>query len=231
MSETTAVQVSEVSAVEAPASRPIPLAPCSCRAIVSALGKLCAKENERRYGATTGVRIERTEKGYRACATDGRVLGIVTGPCDDPAAYPHIPALSSAPNSASSAVLSVKALDSACKAIPKRYGKPILGNLAVVLGETVSTLASTDLSSQSVSQPQNLEGRFPAVEHVMPAGAPVVTFSVDPKLLIALLTAAQAFTNDESKRVTFSVYAKNAPIKVDCDNDAQHFTGLIVPLM
>jgi hypothetical protein len=51
---------------------------------LGALAKLTAKDSA--HWATTAVHVRRTEEGYRAEATDGRMLGVVSGPADNVAA-------------------------------------------------------------------------------------------------------------------------------------------------
>jgi hypothetical protein len=64
---------------------------------LQALANLCRKE-EGRY-ALTGVHLVTTDAGYRAEATDGRVLGrVVANYPASPDEYPALPALDSAPN-------------------------------------------------------------------------------------------------------------------------------------
>src|SRR5437588_189522 len=80
-------------------------------------------------------------------APDARVLGIITGPLpDDPAKFPPVPALDSAPADAPSALVPAKAWKEAFRRVPKKVRhKPILGNLAAALGPDATTFASTDL--------------------------------------------------------------------------------------
>ncbi len=200
---------------------------------LACLAKLTAKGEQIRFGATQGVQLSRTKLGYSAVATDGRVAAMVEGePEHDAADYPGLSALASAPNSAASSIVPAKEWANAFKTAPKegRHGKPILSNVACVMGNDITTLASTNLETVNVQTPRNLDGRFPNIKQVIPARNAVVTVAVDPKLLASVLLAAAEFTTDESKRVDLTIYPNNAPIAVRCQNASQKFTGVVVPL-
>src|SRR5262249_29596562 len=102
---------------------------------LQALASLCRKE-EGRY-AMTGVRLITTETGYRAEATDGRMLGRVVANYPATAAdYPALSALASAPNGQQKPTIPADAWKAAFKAIPKQKKwshKPILDNVAAAL--------------------------------------------------------------------------------------------------
>jgi DNA polymerase III sliding clamp (beta) subunit (PCNA family) len=173
---------------------------------------------------------------YRAEATNGRYLARVEGTPDSSDDYPVIPALVSAPNSATSALIPADDWTGAMKSAPKgrKIGaRPVLGNVAVVMGEKTTALGTTDCASESVRQAINIEGRYPKTDDVFPAGEPAVTFDVDPKLLAELLTVAAGIACDsQHNRVTITVYSNRAPILVEAQNasKAQTFRGLVMPL-
>lgn len=212
--------------LDAPLVRPLLLLPPN----LAALAKLTAKVEHARFGATSGVQLRTTGRGYRAVATDGRVLGIVAGELPDkPEDYPLLPALEAAPGTEAEAVIPADAWVKAFRGLPKR-GKPILQNLAVAVGKDGSTLASTDLDAASVMQPRHLDGRFPAVECVLPEGTPLVSFRIDPDLFCRLLAVAAAFRGDGNLAVTVEVHSPAKPIVVRVAGGGQEFVGLVVPL-
>ncbi len=217
-------------APDTPEARKLLLLPAN----LGPLAKLSARVEHARFTATTAVRLVSTVRGYRAEATDGRVLGMVTGPLPEkPEDYPSIAALEAAPGGEAVALLPAADWDKAFRALPKqrtRYAKPILGNLAAALGKNDAVLASTDLDRASVANVRQVDGRYPDVDNVLPKKKPRLTFLVDPELLIRLLTVAKSFTDDEHKAVTFEVRDDGAPIAVKCGVSGQKFTGLIVPL-
>jgi DNA polymerase III sliding clamp (beta) subunit (PCNA family) len=199
------------------------------------LANLCRKE-EGRY-AMTGVHLITTDTGYRAEATDGRVLGRVTANYPaSPAEYPALPALASAPNGQHETTIPADAWKAAFKAIPKQKNKwsrkPVLDNLAVVQGEKVTSFASTDLEAVSFSQPSNVEGHWPATDAVISQEEPVLRVRVDAKLLANLLTVAANYTAEDNCYVDLHLYSKDKPIKVTASDPAtgQEFTGVIMPV-
>lgn len=202
---------------------------------LQALASLCRKE-EVRY-ALTGVHLITTDTGYRAEATDGRVLGrvVATYPAS-PADYPALPALASAPNGQHETTIPADAWKAAFKAIPKqkskRSSKPILDNVAVVQGEKVTSFASTDLESVCFSQPNNVEGRWPPTDAVISQEEPVLRVRIDAKMLAHLLSVAANYTTEENSYIDLHLYSKDKPIKVTASDPTrgQEFIGVIMPV-
>jgi DNA polymerase III sliding clamp (beta) subunit (PCNA family) len=178
-----------------------------------------------------GVRLITTDGGYRAEATDGRRLArVVAEYPNKPEDYPVIAALDSAPNGQHETTIPADAWKAAFKAIPKqkrRNSKPILENVAVVQGEKVTSLASTT----SFTQPENLTGRWPDTDRVIPDWPAVASVRVNAKALAELLSVAGNFA-DENFTVTLHVHAKDAPIKLTASDPSkgQEFVGLLMPL-
>lgn len=200
------------------------------------VAKLCA-ENPR-Y-ALSGPRLTLTDTGYRVDATDGRRLLTVTGDYPDPPAdYPELPALASAPNGAASAIIPTKDWQAAFKMLPKARltrQRPILGNLAAVIGETVTTFGSTDMESTQAKECRNVEGRYPAVEEIKPPVCQTPTeVHVDPRMLAELLSVLSDFTDDENKGITLKVYPSkpggySQPLWVEVENRGQKVTACLMP--
>jgi hypothetical protein len=211
----------------APVVRPLLLLPPN----LAGLARLSAADAHARF-ATEGVQLRSTARGYRAAATDGRVLGVVDGDLPElPEHYPAIPALAAAPGAAAEAVLPADAWKKAFAALPKKAAvkaKPILGNLAVAIGEKGSVLASTDLDADSVLQPAHLDGRFPAVEKVLDLGRPRASFRVSAGLMLRLLQAAEAFAEEGLAPLTVELH--KGLVAVRAGREGQEFTGLVVPL-
>jgi hypothetical protein len=201
---------------------------------LSSLVRLAARDQHSRFGATTGVRLSATAEGYRAEATNGRVLGIVTGaePAD-PQEYPEVPALQSAPTGESQGTIPADVWSRAFKAIPRKTARPILGNLVAVLGKDQATLVSTDLENVNVLTPRLVEGRWPDTTKIVPKDKPRLTINVDAKLLIDLLQVASAFSSEEhNHKVTMEFYDPSRPFVVrTCSEEGQEFTGMAVPLV
>jgi hypothetical protein len=194
---------------------------------LSHVTKCCAADT--RY-VLAAVRVAQTESGYRVEATDSRRLARVDGTnAGDPARFPEIPALTTAHNGASEALIPAKIFAKACKDVNTRLaGSEERRALAVRLGKEVSTLATIDEDGGSlVRQPRNVEGRFPNTDAVMPTGKPVASLMVDATLLAELLQVAVQFAIDGY--VTIDLFAKG-PARVTSKNESQKFTGLIMPV-
>lgn len=206
---------------------------------VAPLAKLAAKEGKR--WAMNGVRLEELpEGGYKAIATDGKRLAIVTETAtESPVSFSVIPAVKSAPNGAMAATVPADDLVAALKAIPKRKRWEKADNrAAVVLSADVTTLATTDGTQTAVSAPRNAEGRFPPYKQVFPEGQPVATIKFDPKLMAEFLKAASDIIGGDEQRVTLEIYAplqkkygeSAQPMQITGTNGRQEFRGLVMPL-
>ena len=246
-SQQTAEQAQEVPAAEpsqeapAEASPPVetgdtaPVQKLLLPPNLAALTRLVAKNQHSRFGATTGVHLSTTaDGGFRAEATDGRVLGIVTGKLADASKYPDVPPLQCAPNGQLQGTIPADVWSRAFKAVPNpRKVSPILGNLAVVFGNNQATLVSTDLENVNVLTPRLVEGRFPDTDKIVPKDKARLSVNVDAKLLIELLQTAMAFSSpDQNNRVTIEFYDAKRPFVVrSSTDDGPDFLGMAVPLV
>jgi hypothetical protein len=157
-----------------------------------------------------GVQLQVSDDNtFRAMATNGKTAIIAVGHCDDAKRYPNIPALESAPNGETQAIVPAAAWKKAfgeAKRV-RRAGNSVLGNVATVMGEKVTTFASTDLERDCVSQPRNLEGKFPPVASVIPKEEEAVaSFRITPKLLIDLLKAMHGINGDTDGGITIELH-------------------------
>lgn len=196
------------------------------------IAKLASKDRGR-FGATLGVRLTVTEDSYLAEATNCSYLGRVTGPLEDSTEYPSIPSIESAPNGKAESIVPAKDWVDAFRSVSK-YVKPILRNVAAVIGENVTTLATTDLDSVKVAQPKNCDGRFPGSELILKdleKTQPELTIKVNAKLLRELLEVAMAYTEDGHESVDLEFRGPTSIMVVRSKNcQGQKFTGLLVPL-
>ncbi len=186
--------------------------------------------------AVTAVRVEALPSNkYRVEATNGRVLGRVEGPCDDCQTFPNIPALESAPNGATQALIPADAWKQIFRSVPKSKRlvavKPVLGNVAAVLADNTSTLATTDLEVQNVQTPRNVDGHWPNTEQVLRSathGKPKLELRIDASQLIDLLRVAARFATDAI--IDLELRGDKVPIVVRASSEGQEFTGLLAPL-
>jgi DNA polymerase III sliding clamp (beta) subunit (PCNA family) len=193
---------------------------------LASVTKCCA---DTRY-VLAAVHVVATEDGYRVEATDARRLARVDGTnAGDPEKFPEIPALTTAPNGASEALIPAKIFAKACKDVNTRLAGPEERRaLAVRLGKDVSTLATIDEDGGSlVRQPRNVEGRFPDTDRVMPTDKPLASIMVDATLLAELLQVAAQFA--DGGHVTIDLFGKG-PARITGQNTSQKFTGLMAPV-
>lgn len=194
---------------------------------LSHVTKCCVADS--RY-TLAAVRVAATENGYRVEATDDRRLARVDGTnAGNPVRFPEIPALTSAPNGASEALIPAKIFAKACKDVNTRLaGSEERRALAVRLGKDVSTLTTIDEDGGSlVRQPRNVEGRFPNTDAVMPTAEPLASIMVDAALLAELLQVAAQFSDEGY--VTIDLFSKG-PARITGKNARQKFTGLMAPV-
>jgi len=197
---------------------------------VAKIASVAAKDQHGRYGATTGIQVSRRDDKYRIEATNGRVAAIITGTPDQAEDYPTCPFLQAAPNGAASAVVPASIWSKGFRDLPKRTAaKPILANLAVVLGKERITLSSTDLETDRAVQPRVVEGRFPEIDRIIPKGKPKATACVSIAELRSLLSVAEAVGSG----VTFEFHDKNGPLvlRAKHDDSDQEFLGLAAPIV
>jgi hypothetical protein len=186
--------------------------------------------------ALSSVRLARTPDGYEAVATNGKLLGHVSGPnaADPETDYPDLPALAAAPNGATVALVPADSWTEAFRLVPKQKAhKPALRNLAAVLGEIETTFGATDLDRCRSLSTRNVEGRYPDFTQVYLSGPPRATVRVNADLLCDLLKVAAEFATDGA--VTLELReGKNGtpvPVMVRAQNaSGQQFTGVLVPL-
>ena len=123
-------------------------------------------------------------------ATDGRCLGIVSTPPDDPRDFPGVGDAESQPPPA---IVPLAAVKQALKSIPKKAAKrlPILANVAVSGENGRRRLVTTDLESTTPVDVKTLEGSdFPDFQAVIPQTAPTFRIAFNAALLGKVLQTA-----------------------------------------
>jgi DNA polymerase III sliding clamp (beta) subunit (PCNA family) len=192
---------------------------------LASLANACPAAAE--WFALTGVLVKATANGYEAVATNGRILALVQGDsAADPLEYPHVPELVEAPPSQDQAVIPASEWREAFRSVPRGKAvriEPILGHVAVHLGQQESLLATSDGERASVRQTRNVEGRYPNYEAVLPSDEPALTIVLDPDLLLALVKIARVFTIPDQSRI-------NKLLVVRAANGTQRFVGLQMPM-
>lgn len=179
---------------------------------VAPLCEIADKREGTRW-AVTGIQVEDLGGRFRATATDTKRLVIVEGPDAVPASrYPESAGLAAAPNTAVKGLVPRevwKAVFAGAKKGTKRF-QTVTQCVAVKLGESVATLASTDgAGSSPVSTSGLVEGRFPPVDDVMKTprkkrGKGAIVVHLDPTLVgDTLKTIGKMMPDGRHVRVEF----------------------------
>lgn len=219
------------------------------------MAKLAARESPR-Y-AMNGLRLTVDRENIKVEATDGRVLGIVTGPNDDdhPEDLVRLAKVDGEP--AKTAVIPREVWEEAFESIPdKKFwnveGQDLSRHIGVLSISMTSTLKLPD-SNQDQDGPvaltfghrdgdrevrlsaRGISGRYPDTAYIMNPLAgekkPLVIINFDAALLRRILSVAEEFTGADSRRVKLTIYDPTMPMFVQSRNAAgQKFVGAIMPI-
>ena len=175
------------------------------------------------------------EQEYAASSTNGRCAVLVEGECPM-GEYPDIPSLTAVRDTpwhtpAAEALILASTWTEAFGLPISKVPRPVLANLAVLLGEQETHFASTDLERVRSLSTRNVEGRFIDVQIVFPKIEPEASVRVDAKHLIALLKVACEFADPESLNVvTLELRGIEDPLVIRSSNREQKFTGVLKPI-
>jgi hypothetical protein len=177
--------------------------------------------------ALTCVRVRELPGGqFRVEATDGKALGVLRGPSLPSKADRRAAQALPRPESlALEALLPAASLRKAFKALPKgdRGGGRRLG---VLLANPQSLLVVGD----GVLPQPTADARFPDFGSVLPARPALVSFRVNPDLLVDLLKVAAA-AMEEGGGVEILYWGAGKPIGLISQGaDGVAFDGLLMPL-
>ncbi|MGE0367282.1 MAG: hypothetical protein AB7Q00_16280 [Phycisphaerales bacterium] len=197
----------------------------------SGLTTLCADQTAR-Y-SMTGVRIKMEPDGlFQLAATNGRVLGMLRGPCKpspkDQEAASKLPAPQSI---LTETIIDAKVLADALKRIPKKGYDGFDRTLAIQLCNPTLLVAG---DSRIEAEP--VDGRYPEVMAVIPKRAALASFKLNPRLLIDLLKAAATISETDTDSghgpwVEILFWAPDQPIGIITrGKDGLAFDGIIMPL-
>lgn len=177
-----------------------------------------------------GVLLEETEKGLKAIATDGRLLAIVESESEHTEKdFPVIDALKNAQNTSTKAIVNVKALKQAAKGTAKRSTLPILREIAIKMSEKETVLASTDLETNTILTPKNIEGQYVNYEQVIPQDS-AATFKIafNPLMLSRALEIANQVMDKHSVELQFSTPL--SPVKIVGKRNGFKVTIVVMPM-
>lgn len=150
-----------------------------------------------------GVYVSQSPERLRIAASNARYLGLVDFPSSSlPSAddLPTLPALESAPNGGTSAIVPAEAWFSSLKRISKRPANPSLACAALKSDGKNATLASWGKDGPFVIGPVNCDGRFPDIEPIIPTGEGI-TVTLDVDMLVTLLKVSSDYTSDDRGRI------------------------------
>lgn len=188
-----------------------------------------ASTDETRY-ILNGIKFEETEKGLRAIATNGRMMAIVENDEQhDIKEFPVLPAIEAAKNTQTQAIVPTSAIKNMLKTWPKGKTSLLLQNAIVKFAEDVSTFATTDLESVSVTPARNIEGTYPNYQQVQPKTCSF-QICINPLMLSELLVAASKIAG-VGNSVTLSFNGNLNPMQVSAkDNQGFTFEGILMPM-
>lgn len=184
-----------------------------------ALRRVVAKNGHARFGATQGIRVWSANGMYRAEATDGRRAVVVQGAVPESQPWPGLKEL---PDDAFEAIVLPKDLDRASKLGGEWLQRSGLVGVAT-RGNVVSLGLGEDVVTASV-----VDGRFPAIDQVIPRKPPLFSFRVDPTLFAeTLLTIANLLPQAP---VQLFYYGDGMPLGLCAGEGGTFVDALVVPL-
>lgn len=203
------------------------------------LADVADKHDSTRF-TLSNVRLELKPDGsFVADATDSKRLIRVTGPGVDrdtiAREYPTFPAIESAPNGATAALVPAAAWRKAFAAAEKHTRKvkkrPVLQTVAVVAGDRVTTFGATDGAAPMCETVPNGEGRFPPVPDILRQGKRArQLFTVDAALLADQLRAFADVCGGDVAPVTFSHEKQGRTVFLRAATGSLAVDGVIMPL-
>ncbi len=185
---------------------------------LAALAKLT--RDDPRY-TLNGVRVlDPGDTTYRLEATDGRRLAVVRGNSTPDLDYPTLDASAA---DGSQGVIPADVWEHCFRKLP---GKDVAkdGSIGLALAAGGFTFGTPRVAHRG----EYLDGRWPAVDEVLPRSLPVADVTVDPRLLAGLLDVAVALG---CERVRLLLFGKEKLLGVSGANDSGQFLdGVLVPL-
>jgi DNA polymerase III sliding clamp (beta) subunit (PCNA family) len=164
---------------------------------LAALAEVVTKDQAR--WASHCVHVLETPTGYRAEATDGRGLVVVTGPGR----------FAGVESKRSEALIPAKEWAQALKGFK---GDAV----ALVLGKKAAGFSTGEDDAVRVKL---IEGRYPPVDTILPAEPPRARFRLNALLFAKLLKVVAAFTDDDHAVATIKFWDEDKPIWVSASNE------------
>lgn len=185
--------------------------------------KLCASPFEARWGGTTCVRVEGSDKYSTVQATNGKVA-VCSTIRDENHPYPGVEEIETyggetliAPNDWQKAFQMLSAF---------QKQSPAHSHLPLAIGQAGNTVKLATMNS-FMAVPAQDEARFPNLEQVFDVGFPLVSVKVNPALLASVLNVLSDVCGDEKKCVELFICKNVIAIKHSSAN--QTTEALVVP--
>lgn len=167
----------------------------------------------------------------RLQATDGHVAIQVEHVNDN--TLPGIPGFDPDQSGSTSGKIPAKAFEGALKICAKNTKKQhmaLLSNVAVTITQDTITIASTNLSTSTVTPIKKAEGTYPDIDMCVPEGQPIAVFHVDVRLLARTLDAIGMMQDVKTPTVTLSFYEKDkTAMVIEGHDDCTTIRALIMP--
>jgi len=163
-------------------------------------------------------------KGNRAVATNGKML-VETKLAEYNDQFPDVDTMLA--DNDKPVIIPKAVFDKAQANVPRKPRLPILENVLMISdGEDVELIA-TDLDNSVSVKGKSIEGDYPDIDHVKPAGDPEFTIAVDADLLAKLSKLAKNPGNISKVKLQF--YGAEQAIAFETYGKTK-FTGLIAPI-
>lgn len=185
-----------------------------------------------------GVHFTREDGKPVAVATDGKVLGHVSWSEDNWEEMPEIGTVKpAAPVDSTRTTLRSDDCERAEKIVPKKHGKPILGNCYLdepSLNGT-ATLTATDLDRSDTVTAEPIDGTFPDYTVALPKGKAKATVILNGaylaqsvKTLLALMAPVE---KGKPPMIRLEIHGPDRPIALIAEQAGQVATVLVMPIV
>lgn len=166
-----------------------------------------------KFGAMAGVRLSLNGDGtFIADATTGKVALRVSGPCESDDTFPAIQAMDAAPNGEMSSIVPAgewKRTFAEAAKLTKRTIRANHRKVAVKIGENVTTFGARNGDAIAITQPTNIEGRFPPIGDVIPARAEaLVSFTVSCDVVADVLTTIAKISGEKEAKARLDLHMR-----------------------
>lgn len=113
--------------------------------------------------------------------------------------------------------------------LPNNKKLPVINTAAIVaIDENEVQMITTSLEVGEKKYFRRTKGEFPDYKAIIPTTAPVVSFSVNAKYLIEILSVMEKMGNNGEVKI--EIHGENKPIMILGGNENQKARGLVMPI-